>query len=75
MEKPQDDRKDLKKQLENAERNVNANIERLKKSLVSDEDSSGDKIIQKLPKKVSCINLYLIFRCCINVILHRPILH
>ena len=75
MEKPQDDSKPLKTQLENAGKNVSANIERLKKSLEADEDSSGNKITQKLPKKVSCINLYLIIRCCINVIIHRPILH
>ena len=75
MEKPQDDRKALKKQLENAERNVNANIERLKKSLEFDEDSNSIKLTQKLSKKVICINFYLIIRYCIDVILHRPVLH
>ena len=72
METPQDNREVLKQQLKNAERNVTANIERLKKSMESDEDSSGTKITQKLPKKVSCVNLYLIIRYCIDVTLHRP---
>ena len=55
MEKPQDNREALKQQLENAERNVTANIERLKKSMESDEGSNGNKTAQKLPRKVSFV--------------------
>ena len=68
MEKPQADREALKQQLDNAERNVTANIERLTKSIEIDKVSIGDQTNQK---KVSCLNLYLIFRYFIDVILHR----
>ena len=72
MEKPQDDSKPLKKQLENAETNVTANIERLEKSLESDEDFNCSKTTQMLPVKVSCVNLYLIIRYFIDFTSHRP---
>ena len=58
MEKPQNDREGLKQQLENAERNVTANIERLTKSIKNDKDSSDEETTQKFAKKVSCVNLY-----------------
>ena len=61
MEKPQDNREVLKQQLEDAERNVTANIQRLTK-LESVKVSSGDKTPQMFTKKVSCFNLYLIIR-------------
>ena len=72
MQKPQDDKEVLKEQLEDAERNVTANIERLTKSMESVKDSSGDKTRQKFSKNVSCVNLYLIIRYFIYVILRRP---
>ena len=71
MEKPQYDREALKQQLDNAERNVTANIERLTKSIEIDKVSTGDKTNQKFIKKVSGVNLYLIFRYFIDVLLHR----
>ena len=71
MEKPQDDREALKQQLDNAERNVTANIERLTKSIEIDKVSIGDKTNQKFTKKVSCVNLCFIFRYFNDVILPR----
>ena len=71
MEKPQDDREALKQQLENAERDVTASIERLTKSIENENGSSGYETNQKFTEKVSCVNLYLIFRHFIDVILHR----
>ena len=68
MEKPRDDREALKQQLDDAERNVTANIERLTKSIEIDKVSIGDQTNQK---KVSCLNRCLIFRYFIDVILHR----
>ena len=79
MEQPQDNREVLKQQLQDAERNVTANIERLTKSIESVKDSIGDKTTQKFTKKVSCVNLYLTIqgqawtiRYFIYVILYRP---
>ena len=60
MQKPQDDREVLKQQLDDAERNVIANIEKLTKSMESVKDSSNDKTSQKFSKNVSWVNLYLI---------------
>ena len=60
MQKPQDDREVLKQQLDDAERNVIANIEKLTKSMESVKDSSNDKTTQKFSKNVSWVNLYLI---------------
>ena len=60
MQKPQDDREVLKQQLDDAERNVIANIETLTKSMESVKDSSNDKTSQKFSKNVSWVNLYLI---------------
>ena len=74
MEKPQNDREGLKQQLENAERNVTANIERLTKSIENDKGSISEETTQKFAKKVSCVNFYLIiryYRYYIDVILHR----
>ena len=60
MQKPQDDREVLKQQLDDAERNVIANIEKLTKSMESVKDSSNDKTSQKFSKNVSWVNLYSI---------------